>query len=98
MVIFPFQFFEIGANLILVPLVSKANTIEDYFQISTMMTSKEWITKYTVKNEIYTEEEEEYNEMMNDLIVTEEGRESIDTFPNNFFSITMLDYLTTSIS
>lgn len=110
MTIFPFQFFEIGANLILVPLISKANTIEDYFQMSMEMTSKEWIQSFTVSKKSLennnnfdsecdvsnNEANDDDDDNNNDLVVTEEGRRSIETFPDNFYAISILESLTTS--
>ncbi|OHT15448.1 hypothetical protein TRFO_14055 [Tritrichomonas foetus] len=82
LIIFPSQFFEIGCDMILIPVISEARTFEDFFRESMMMTSNEWLDRYVVKDE-YT----------NQLVVTEEGRKSISTFPHNYFTQVLFNVL-----
>lgn len=88
MIMFPLQFFEIGLNIIFIPVLAPAETIEKYFEEATMLTSKEWIQKYTTHDQHHSSENKEEFTMQNyydeTLIVTEEGRESISNLKTNY--------------
>ncbi|OHT07454.1 hypothetical protein TRFO_24262 [Tritrichomonas foetus] len=92
LLIFPSQFFEIGENLILIPVISEPQTMELLFQESEMMTSAEWISKYAVPSNDFNDfntfndsNENNKDEKLMKFVLNEEGIEQINRLSTHYF-------------
>jgi hypothetical protein len=97
--LFPSQFFEIGASIIIIPVISPPVSFEEIFRHSMMLTCHEWLMKY-VKNDLehfapYDRRAKvvsariPYSDQRH-LHLTELGQEGVHSFPNSALKNKML--------
>ena len=75
--LFPSQFFEVGASIILIPVISKPETLEIAFRESEMYSTNEWINKYTRKEESQSDSDKK-------LVLTSEGEVAVSNINTNY--------------